>query len=249
MPDAILKMPGEPEASPSLHKRILRDIEAQILSGAWSPGTRIPFEHELSEQYACSRMTVSKALTQLARSGLIERRRKVGSFVMRAPSRSPVLEIRDIQTEVAALGIAYRFEILARRSRPGAPGDAARLEGIATAPVLDLACRHWGGKKPFCLEERLINLNAVPDAADAAFDLISPGPWLLARVPWTTAEHRIQARPADARRAALLGIAEGQACLAIERRTWSSDAAITYVRLTYPGEGHELVARFSPSQR
>ena len=47
----------------------------------------------------------------------------------------------------------------------------------------------------------------------------------------------------------LLEVAEGTACLAIERRTWSGEAAITHVRFTYPGEAHELVARFSPLQR
>jgi len=242
-------MKADSAASLSLHERILSDIEGRILSGEWPPGARIPFEHELSEQYACSRMTVNKALSQLAKSGLIERRRKVGSFVMRAPSRSALLEILDVMTEVEALGLAYRFEILARRRRLAGRADAARLEGVEAGPLLDLTCRHWAGKRPFCLEERLINLSAVPDAETEMFAKVSPGSWLVARVPWTAAEHRIRARAADAKRSALLDVEEGAACLAIERRTWSSDAPITYVRLTYPGEGHELVARFSPSQR
>lgn len=232
-----------------MHERILGDIEGHILSGEWPPGRRIPFEHELSAQYSCSRMTVNKALTQLAKAGLIERRRKVGSFVMRPPSRSAVLEIPDIKAEVVALGLAYRFEILSRRRRRGGRADASRLDGIATGPLLDLTCRHWAGNKPFCLETRLINLSSTPEAADEAFDVMAPGPWLLARAPWTTAEHRIRARAADARQAKLLDVAEGTPCLAIERRTWSGDAAITYVELIYPGEAHELVARFSPSQR
>ncbi len=54
---------------PSLHAQILADIEGRILSGEWQPGHRIPYEHELTEQYDCSRMTVSKALTQLMRAG------------------------------------------------------------------------------------------------------------------------------------------------------------------------------------
>jgi GntR family histidine utilization transcriptional repressor len=33
----------------------------------------------------------------------------------------------------------------------------------------------------------------------------------------------------------------------MERRTWSSGAAVTYVRLVYPGNSHWLVARFEPS--
>ena len=233
----------------SLHARILGDIEGHILSGDWPPGARIPFEHELSEQYSCSRMTVNKALTQLSKSGLIERRRKAGSFVARIASRSVVLEISDTQTEVVALGLPYRYEILKRRSRKGAPADATRLKGVGVSPVLELTCRHWAGKRPFCIEERLISLKAVPESASETFAEVSPGPWLLARVPWTSAEHRIGAHPADEKRAALLGLSQGQACLSIERRTWSADTPITFVRFTYPGESHELIARFSPKQR
>jgi GntR family histidine utilization transcriptional repressor len=236
-------------AIPSLHERILGDIEGRILTGEWAPGVRIPFEHELSAQYQCSRMTVNKALSELARAGWIERRRKVGSFVLRAPSRSAVLEIPDVKVEVAALGADYRFEILNRRQRRAIRTDAGRLEGVGAGQIIDLTCRHWAGKRPFCLEERLINLSATPEAADETFSEIAPGAWLLARAPWTRAEHRIRALAADSRRAGLLEVAEATACLSIERRTWSGEAAVTHVRLTYPGEAHELIARFSPSQR
>jgi len=244
-----LTAPKRATAIPSLHERILGDIEGRILSGEWAPGMRIPFEHELSAQYQCSRMTVNKALSELAKAGLIERRRKVGSFVMRAPSRSAILEIPDIKSEVEALGAAYRFEILTHRRRRASRADAGRLDSVGANPILDLTCRHWAGKRPFCIEERLINLAAAPEAAEEAFAEVPPGSWLLARAPWTRAEHRIRARLADVRRAALLNVPPGTACLAIERRTWSGDAAITYVRLTYPGQAHELIARFSPLQR
>jgi len=72
---------GKDEPTLSLHQRILDDIETRIISGEWQPGHRIPFEHELTEYYNCSRMTVNKALTQLAKAGLIERKRRSGSFV------------------------------------------------------------------------------------------------------------------------------------------------------------------------
>ena len=48
--------------------------------------------------------------------------------------------------------------------------------------------------------------------------------------------------------AALFGIAEGTACLVVERRTFETDQPVTAVRLTYRGDAHELVARFTPSQ-
>ena len=231
-----------------IHARILGDIEGKILSGEWRPGHRIPFEHELSASYGCARMTVNKALSQLARAGLIERRRRVGSFVAKPPSRTPLLEIPEIRAEVEGLGLPYRFEILQRRRRPARRSDGAALEGLDEGPLLELLCLHWAGERPFCLEERLINLTEVPEAEGQSFADQSPGAWLLARAPWTSAEHRIRARAVDVRAARRMDVAEGSPSLSVERRTWSGAAPVTYVRLTYPGESHELVARFSPAR-
>ena len=89
---------------------------------------------------------------------------------------------------------------------------------------------------------------AVPDAASARFDVVPPGTWLLKQVPWTEAEHRIRAVPASNGTAALLDIDQGAPCLVIERVTWRSGTPVTSVRLTYPGDRHELTARFNPAR-
>jgi GntR family transcriptional regulator, histidine utilization repressor len=222
-------LPVPPPSAQSLHARIRADIEQRIMSGVWPPGHRIPFEHELMTAYACSRMTVSKALTQLAQAGLLERRRKVGSVVARPQAQSAVLEIRDIRSEVAALGLAYQFTVTARRVRRSS------------------AAQHDAGGQPFCFEERLINLAAVPEAATATFADIAPGPWLLARVPWIAAEHKIRSCAASGDAANALKLALGAPCLVMERRTWNAAHPVTFVRLTYPGDAHELVARFTPA--
>lgn len=232
----------------SLHQRILTDIQDRILSGKWPPGHRIPFEHELMAQYRCSRMTVSKVLTQLAGARMIERRRKAGSFVSRPHSQSAVLEIPDIKTEVAALGLPYRFEILARQKRRSRGSDRTLLDARSPVAVLELTCCHFAGRQPFCFEERLINLDAVPEAAQETFSDVAPGAWLLRRIPWTMAEHRIRATAADAAAAAALQLRVGKPCLAIERRTWSAEHTVTFVRLTYPDNLHELVANFAPPE-
>jgi GntR family transcriptional regulator, histidine utilization repressor len=232
----------------SLHERIRGEIEQRIFSGTWPPGHRIPSEHELTAAYQCSRMTVNKVLTELARTGLIERRRKAGSFVMRTQARSAVLEIQDIQSEVQALGLPYRAEIRSLAKRRSLRADRERLELEEAGSVLDIDCLHYAGAAPFCREQRLINLNLVPEAAQQSFADITPGAWLVARVPWTSAEHRIRAEGADAATAAALKLRRGSACLVIERRTWRGGQPVTQVRLTYPGPARELVARFSPSQ-
>jgi len=229
----------------SLHQRILADIQGNILSGRWEPGRRIPVERELMQQYSCSRMTVNKVLTQLAQAGIIERHRKVGSFVGRPQSQSAVLSISDIKVEVAALGLPYRFEILERHKRRSRRDDRVLLGADATVPVLELICRHFAKNQPFCDEYRLINLQAVEGAAAETFDEISPGAWLLQQVPWNFAEHRIRASGAVADVATRLKVKAGSPCLIVERKTRSESSPITFVRLTYPGSLHELVATFT----
>lgn len=232
----------------SLHQRILADITERIVSGDWPPGHRIPFEHELGAEYQCSRMTVNKAMSQLAKSGLIERRRRSGSFVLQPRSQAAILEIHDIKAEVQALGRPYRYEVISRNVRRVTASDQRLFDVAASGSVVEVACRHFAGRKPFCLEQRLISLAAVPEAADENFAELAPGPWLLGRVPWSAAEHSIRATAAGAETAAALAIAEGSACLVVERRTWSAEQPVTHVRLLYAGDGHALVARFTPPQ-
>jgi GntR family histidine utilization transcriptional repressor len=230
----------------TLHQRILSDISERILSGAWPPGHRIPFEHELASRYGCARMTVNKALSQLANAGLIERRRRSGSFVRQPQSQAAILEIHDIRVEVEALGQPYRYELTNRRKHRGTAQDRMLLGLAAASPILSLECRHFAGNRPFCREARLINLAAVPEAAEEQFRDAAPGPWLVARVPWNAAEHRIRAIAADPASADALAISAGSPCLMVERRTWSADQPVTHVRFTYPADSHVLVARFTP---
>lgn len=244
--DSLEGVRGEEEPT-SLYQRILSDIRGRIVSGEWAPGHRIPFEHELTVEYGCSRMTVNKALSQLARTGLIERRRRSGSFVRRPRSQAAILEIHDIRTEVEALGLPYRYELVLRQSRRSDVADAELLGPTKPKMVLELKCRHFAGPRPFCVEDRLISLDAVPEVVDESFAEIAPGPWLIGRVPWSSAEHRISAASADADTAAALDIEDGAPCLVIERRTWSSDLPVTNARFTYAAESHSLVARFQPT--
>lgn len=235
-------------ASPaSLHQKILGDLQGKILSGKLAPGTRIATEHELAESYDCSRMTVSNVLAKLARAGLVERRRKAGTFVTRPQSQAAVLEIHDIKAEVQALGLAYRFALDSRTNRRSTAADRERLGTRSAGRVVELVVRHFAGDRVFCLEERLINVEAVPEAAHQDFRESSPGRWLLDSVPWTAAEHRIGARNASKPVASALALTPGMACLVVERRTWRATLPVTQVRLTYPGDSHQLVARFTPT--
>src|SRR3546814_5155445 len=95
----------------SLDARIRADIEARIRSGAWPPGHRIPFEHELTATYGCSRATVSKALGALARPGIIDRRTRAGSFVAHPPIHAAVLDVPDARVVIQARGEPYPWAV------------------------------------------------------------------------------------------------------------------------------------------
>jgi GntR family histidine utilization transcriptional repressor len=230
----------------TLHERIRAEIEDRILTGAWKPGHRIPYEHELMARFGCARMTVNKAVASLVDAGLIVRRRRVGSFVAQPRIHSAVLDIPDIQGEVTARGAAYGLELLSCRRRKPVRSRPEELKLAGGSDLLAVRCLHLADGHPFALEDRQISLAAVPEAAGADFSVTAPGTWLLNHVPWTEAEHRIAAVNADAGTARLLAIAEGTACLSLERRTWRGDRHITHVEQIFPGETLDLIARFTP---
>jgi len=237
---------GASSTSLPRYLEIQRDLQARIASGQWVPGSRVPPEHELQTQYQCSRMTVNKALSALAKAGLIIRRRRSGSFVAMPRSQETILNIQDIKAEILAKGKGYRFEIVSRVERAMTVEDAMQLRVTPGGRVLALTVRHFANDHTYVLEDRLMNLGVVPAAREEAFTTSPPGTWLLDVVPWTNAEHVIQAETADQRMANLLGIPKKSACLVIERRTWQGDATITWVRLTYPGDRHQLMSHFRP---
>jgi len=228
------------------YAQIHQHLEHAIVSGAWPPGHRVPSERELVTQYACSRMTVHRALRALAAAGLITRRRRSGSFVARPTSQKSILDIPDIEAEVRRTGRSYRFTLLSRSVRRATREDLRRLRIRRGAMVLVLKGVHFASGRPLVLEERVINLLAVPAARFIDFKESPPGGWLLARIPWSGAEHHISAVNASRAAATALAIRPRDACLVIERNTWHAAKSITHVILTYPGKRQQLVARFSP---
>lgn len=234
-------------APQSLERRIRWDLERQIRSGAWPPGRRIPIERELTAQYGCSRMTVSKAISALVEAGLVERRKRAGSFVARPHVQTAVLEIPDMQALILQRGQSYGFQRLTRTERRLDRSDPDEVVLPPPGRVLEVAGVHFAGGAPFALERRIINLDAVPQASSLSFEDEAPGSWLLQNVPWSEARHRISAIGADLEDARRLQIRKGQACLRVERNTYRLGVWVTFVRLTFPGDLYDLSATFAPS--
>ncbi|MFN3671192.1 MAG: histidine utilization repressor [Bosea sp. (in: a-proteobacteria)] len=229
-----------------VYDQIRRAIRDLILNGAWPPGTSVPPEHALMEQLGASRMTVHRALVQLAREGLITRRRRSGTIVASPSTSYAMLDILSIPDEVRKRGKSHSFAILSRKDGRPSAEVAARFGLKRSDAVAHLQTLHCSDGRPHVLEERVIHLASVPAAAQQDFSETPPGDWLLQNSLWSQAEHAISAVAAEPEAAALLEIAAGAACLLVERRTWNQDEPVTAVRLLYPGAEHRFVGRFGP---
>lgn len=74
------------DSSVPLHIQLLNDLRHRILSGEWTPGSRVPSENMLVRLLGISRSTVRLALSAAQAEGLIESVAGKGSFVCAHPS-------------------------------------------------------------------------------------------------------------------------------------------------------------------
>ena len=64
-----------------LYEQLKDAIRADILSGVYKPGTRLPNEAELEAEYGVSRITVRRAVKELVSEGFIVKKQGKGTFV------------------------------------------------------------------------------------------------------------------------------------------------------------------------
>lgn len=117
---------------------ILRD---RILSGAVGFGAKLPTENELAEFHGVSRVTVRRALGELARERLIERRRSAGTRVIYRPSPAPMTaDISGVLANLAEMGRRTAVKLLSFDYMP-AEGAVAQALGVGSDQLLQRSVR------------------------------------------------------------------------------------------------------------
>jgi GntR family transcriptional regulator len=114
---------GEGRAVTPLYHQMYLVLRQKISEGAFDPGTPLPSEHQLAEQFGVSRVTVRRTLDSLELEGLVQRRHGVGTFPISRP-----VEFRD------------RYNI------GGLTDPEARLGATAAVVTLESG---WVGVPPF----------------------------------------------------------------------------------------------------
>ena len=227
----------------SSFQTIKTDILQRIRNREWQAGAYIPNEVELSKSYGCSRVTVNRALRELAEAGIVERRRKAGTRVVSQPARAANLVIPIVRKDIESRGAVYRYTLLERIIMPAAQDIQAKLALKEPADVLHVRCLHYADETPYQYEDRWISLLAVPKARDETFEETSPNEWLVENEPLLDAEHVFSAQNATDEQARLLDIRPGDALFVVKRRTWSTTRTITVVKLYHPGATFQMISR------
>ena len=80
--------------SSAKYHQIKDHILTQIRSGQWQEFQRVPSENQLAQQFAVSRMTARRALSELTDAGILTRTQGLGSFVASFKSLSSLLTQR-----------------------------------------------------------------------------------------------------------------------------------------------------------
>ena len=218
------------------------EVQRRIQSGLWPMGALLPKEEDLAIEMGCARVTVNRALRDLAEQGILDRKRKSGTRVAEFPTRNVKFRIPILRKEIEALGGDYGYALLSRAACAPPPPIRAALQ-IHDDVALHLQSLHLSDGRPFVFEDRWINPVAAPEAMDADFTSVSANEWLVAHAPLTCGEMTFSAVSLDTFAAEALGVQTGTSALMNERRTWDGERAVTHVTLFY-APGHSLRTSF-----
>jgi len=145
----MLRVPGT-----SLHRQLFLVLRDRIVAGDFQPGEALPKEELLCTQFGVSRITVRRALADLAAQHLVQSRQGLGTFVLpgaAVPARpKPTLSFIDELQRVAAQ-TQVRVIALAREVPPATIATLLNLPtGEAAIHVLRLRS---GGDLPLMVTD------------------------------------------------------------------------------------------------
>ncbi|MDZ7861934.1 histidine utilization repressor [Acidovorax sp.] len=245
LPRSAAQPAVQPEASAlALYQQIKDHIARKIQDGSWKAGDRLPSENDLVTQFGMSRMTVNRALRELAEQGRIVRVAGVGSFVAEDKPQSTLLQIANLASEIRQRGHDYRCKVLTVERVSATMEVAAALDMRTGESVFHAVCVHLEDGLPVQLEDRYVNPRVVPQFAQQDFTLLQPSEFLVRNVPFDQVEHVVDAVLPTADQALLLEMDPAQPCLLLTRRTWSRGVPVTMVRCLHPSSRYRLGSRF-----
>jgi len=218
-------------------KQIMRE---QIEHGSYKPGDRIPSELEFCHQYGVSRIVVRQALSELTQEGLIIRQQGLGSFVSEPKiNESLVQKLTGFFQDMVEQGITPHTEVLRQEITPATRQIAARLQIDVGASVLRIDRVRSVDEEPIIYVTTYLPASLCPGLIDA--DLSNQSLYAFLENECLLKIDRggrsIEAVPAGAYEAHLLGIEPGSPLLQLESISLLADGTpLEYYRALHRGD-------------
>jgi len=238
--------PGAPKVSPARQEPLYRQIEAQlreaISNGAYPPGSRLPSEPELCDQYGVSRITVRHAIRNLLAEGLIVLDRGRGTFVRDRRLTAGIRGATSFSEEMRRLGRRAGARLLSLDKRRPAEEVAEQLDLDEGEEVVVVRRLRTGDDEVIGLQTAYLPARRVP-----GIELLDLEPESLYAVldrsygliPVEAIEtFRVGAAGAD--EAALLGVDPGECAFMVTRLTFGKAGPFELVESVMRGDRYQV---------
>lgn len=238
------------ERNEPVYMQVAAALRADIKSGRWPPGTRLPTERELKERFGVSGTTVKTAMAMVRAEGLVTSQQGRPSVVT---GRVPLIRTSDDVS--AANGWYTMLDRAGRRpatittvDRGPATTDAAEVLGVPPGSEVVIRTRlmRAEGEPPVCLAVSYF----PPWVVDQAPELADPArhgmpTWLRQAFGETYSEDLIDARGATADEASKLEIEPGSPVMITKGLTRDQqERTLHYINVVTPSGRMPLHYRY-----
>ncbi|MEI4485725.1 phosphonate metabolism transcriptional regulator PhnF [Frigidibacter sp. MR17.14] len=233
----------------ALWSAIHKTLSAEIASGHFPPGEKLPTEAELSARFGVNRHTVRRALADLADEGMVHARRGAGVFVAARPVDYPVGRRTRLKQNLAAAGRTAGRETLSLISRPADPREAEALQIPEGDEVHVMEGISLIDGQPLAWFRSAFPAGRYPElgAALAASASITEALRAIGIADYTRAETRLTATRADAIQAGHLRLREGDPLLrAVSINIDPEGRPVEYGRTWFAGDRITLTVAPDP---
>ncbi len=228
--------------SSNLYEQVRHDLLARITNGEFKPGDMLPSEDVLCKQYGVSRITIRRAVTDLAAQFVVTRRRGIGTVVTRRLNNRRVFRLMGFFGENPRLNATRLLD----ESEPASAEVAAALEikaGLAVRHIRTLTHRD---RLPYTFSDAY---TVEPVTESTAGKVLNSGTEL-DRLRWhiARAEEELDAIKANALVARHLGLRAGVPIMRARRIFLSpDDQPVRYTISCYHPERYRFTADLRPA--
>jgi GntR family transcriptional regulator len=233
-----------PEDALPLYLQVARHLRRLIAGGILRPDAPLPAERELAERLNVSRVTLRKALQELAGDGLIDQRPRAGTFIRRIHVEQALSVLTGFTEDMQSRGLDPASRWLSRTTGPATPEEIMALSLSAGETVSRLWRVRLADGSPIAIELAAIPCRFLPDPLAVGGSLYDT----LRRLghPPHRALQRLSAIVLNPQQAEILNAPVGAPALYIERRTFLANGCpLEFVRSQYRGDAYDVVVELN----